>query len=237
MLSQAQIEVIYDQLREYHSKYLQEQGVKLPALRRRGNFTKNALVLTYLARDYPDTRAVSKQELTDFIRQFYPGTVDVQQARHLGMQKGWYIVSGTRGNSSALGPGQYQLVTLEQPHPAFRPQRTLGFAHTEFEELKRQYGFRCPTCGSKEGESMYQYPSVVTRLTQAHMNPRERLVAGNVIPQCDVCNRAYRNYWVFDSRGRVIAVSDARVILQSPEQVQLEIYTLLREKFERGEGV
>lgn len=61
-----------------------------------GNFTKDALVLVYLAYDYPKTRIVSKEELTKFVRSFYPATNDVQQARHLGAQAGWWIVAGGR---------------------------------------------------------------------------------------------------------------------------------------------
>lgn len=52
-------------------------------------------ILTY---DYPKTRKVSKEELTRFIRSHYPDTNDVQQARHLGAQAGWWIVAGGRDN-------------------------------------------------------------------------------------------------------------------------------------------
>ena len=49
-------------------------------------------------------KEVSKQELTDFIRQFYPETNDVQQARHLSKQKGYNIISGTRGDINEKSP-------------------------------------------------------------------------------------------------------------------------------------
>lgn len=233
MLQDDEIERIYDTLAAYHSQYLQLHGVKLPALRdSRGNYIRDALVLVYLAQDYPDTKSVTKGELTEFIRHFYPNTADVQQARHLAMQKGWNIVSGTRHNGAITG-GRYQLVSLEKPYPAYRVQRREGLVHVDFEDLKRQYGFRCATCGSKEGESTFLYPGVRTRLTEAHMNPHKPLESGNIIPQCEMCNRAYRNYWIFDNRGRVLAVSNPEIILQSPEDVQLKVYQLLRKKFRR----
>ena len=65
------------------------------------------------------------------------------------------------------------------------------------------------------------------------MNPQKPLESGNIIPQCEMCNRAYRNYWIFDNRGRVLAVSNPEIILQSPEDVQLKVYQLLRKKFGR----
>ncbi|MGB9852922.1 MAG: hypothetical protein ACPLPX_08695 [Candidatus Kapaibacteriota bacterium] len=81
---------------------------------KKGNYTKDASVLVYLARQYPNTRKVSKTELTDFIRKFYPDTNDVQQARHLAAQKGWNISSGTRSNGKFdLKSGEYKLETLE----------------------------------------------------------------------------------------------------------------------------
>jgi len=74
---------------EYYEKYLKQYGVKLPKLTdTQGNYTKDALVLVYLAQDYPKIKKASKGDLTQFIRQYYPDVVDVQQARHLGAQIG-----------------------------------------------------------------------------------------------------------------------------------------------------
>ena len=60
-------------------------------LKKKGKYTKDALTLVYLAQGYPDTKVISKKELTEFIQKFYPDVLDVQQARHLGAQKGWFI--------------------------------------------------------------------------------------------------------------------------------------------------
>lgn len=68
---------------------------------------------------------------------------------------------------------------------------------------------------------MYHYAKVRTELMAAHMDPRKPLKSGNIIPQCEMCNRAYRNYWVFDNTGRLIAVSNPEIILRSAEEVQL----------------
>jgi len=99
ILNKRSIENIYRTICEYHEKYLKQFGVKLPKLyASKKKFTKDALVLVYLAYDYPKTRKVSKEELTKFVRSYYPNTNDVQQARHLGAQAGWWIVAGGRDN-------------------------------------------------------------------------------------------------------------------------------------------
>ncbi|MGC8927774.1 MAG: DNA methyltransferase [Myxococcota bacterium] len=169
----------------------------------KGNYTKDALVLVYLAQDYPDTKKVSKEELTQFIRQYYPDVPDVQQARHLGAQKGWFIAAGGRDNRDVfLTRGEYQLVSLEKPYPAFHGHRV---EETEDrEELKRQYGYRCATCGSKEGEPHIHWPNTKTRLQKAHMDPNKPLARGNTIPQCEKCNRADRNNWVYSEDAIVL---------------------------------
>ncbi len=96
-LSGDEIGKIYKGICEYYNKYLKLYGVKLPKLiNAQEQYTKDALVLVYLAQDYPNTNKVSKEELTHFIRQYYPNVADVQQARHLGAQKGWFIAAGGR---------------------------------------------------------------------------------------------------------------------------------------------
>lgn len=119
-MTEKEIESSYKNIHRYYEKYLKQHGVKLPALRNpAGKFTKSALVLIRLAQGYPNTKIVSKEELTSFIRAFDPNAADVQQARHLSMQKGWYVESGTRGDS-AIPKGAYKLISLEKPsHPEF----------------------------------------------------------------------------------------------------------------------
>ncbi|MEO0126824.1 MAG: hypothetical protein ABIL44_03625, partial [candidate division WOR-3 bacterium] len=124
-LTNNEIKEIYEMICKYHNKYLKQYGVKLPRLAdKQGNYTKDALVLVYLAQNYPKTKNVSKGELTQFVRQYYPDVVDVQQARHLGAQKGWFIASGTRHNKHVtLNYGEYRLITLEKPYPSFKGHR------------------------------------------------------------------------------------------------------------------
>lgn len=231
-ITREEIERHYGLLRDFHEKFLKKFGVKLPKLQdSSGQFTKDALVLVYLSRGYPKAKAVSKTELTHFVRSFYPDTPDVQQARHLGAQSGWWIVAGGRDNIVAsLRRGWYQLHTLEEPYPSF----TLGHRITEtadWAELKRQYGLRCATCGSEEGKPHLHWPATKTKLQKAHMNPLKPLVAGNIIPQCGKCNRADRNYWVYDAKGRVVNIADPKIILRCGPTVQKAMYKILYNKF------
>jgi hypothetical protein len=116
-LSDEEIETIYNEVIKPHwERHLRDRGVTLPRLRKPdGQFTKDALVLVYLAYGYPETRWVTKSELTEFIRRFYPETPDVQAGRHLGMQSGFFIVSTRRGNATVpkelKGAGAYRLVS------------------------------------------------------------------------------------------------------------------------------
>ncbi|GIV09390.1 MAG: hypothetical protein KatS3mg019_1481 [Fimbriimonadales bacterium] len=163
MMSADEIEQIYHQVEELHQRHLKSQGVRLPSLRNRGGqFTIDAPSLIYLAQGYPNTRWVSKSELTQFIRQFHPDANDVQSARHLGMQRGFYFVSSRRGNclpNDERPPerSSYLLVTLEKPHPAFAQGRRVE-SDSNFEATKKRYGYRCATCDSKEGEPNLRYP-------------------------------------------------------------------------------
>jgi len=231
-LSDDEIKRIYQMICNYYDKYLKQYGVKLPKLISAKGYTKDALILICLAQSYPNTRPVSKGKLTEFIRQYYVDVADVQQARHLAAQNGWFIVSGTRGNKDVeLKPGEYQLISLERPYPAFVGQRVEDLDIKDWEGLKERYGNRCATCGSKEGEPNIHWPNSITQLQKAHKNPNKPLISRNIIPQCQFCNRAYRNWWVFDDKGRVRELANPSVITRSDERVRWEVYKILYNEF------
>ncbi len=68
------------------------------------------------------------------------------------------------------------------------------------------------------------------------MNPARPLEEGNIIPQCQICNRPDRNRWVFDKTGRVIAVAISkdgiRVVKEflknATKEMRTEIATFLK---------
>ena len=235
-LSNDEIKKIYEMISKNYNKYLRQSGVKLPKLTDiQGNYTKDVLVLVYLAQGYPNTRKVSKGELTQFIRQYYPNINDVQQARHLGAQKGWFIAAGGRDNRDVvLTRGEYKLISLEKPYPAFHGHRIekieTGFP-SYWENLKKQYKYRCATCGSEEGKPNIHWPNTVTKLQKGHKDPNKPLVPGNIIPQCQKCNRGDRNNWVYDERGRVIKLANPIVIKRSDKEIRWKVYKILYKEF------
>ena len=233
--SDAEIQQTYDLLADYHGKHLNELGVKLPQLRKsNGDYVLSALTLVYLARGYPDVKTVSKSELTQFMRQYVPEINDVQQARHLAAQGGWYILSGTRkdGQDMNVLPGEYRLISLEKAYPGFNSQRRVDLSSPDYwEQLKAAYGYRCACCGSKEGEPNFNWPDTVTVLQKGHMDPTKALGPGNLIPQCVKCNQPARDFWIFDDKGRVVAVANPQVIDRSSESIQFRIYEKLYRKY------
>ncbi len=220
-LTPDEIQEIWGVIETNYEQHLAPQGVKRVNLKSSsGGYNKDALVLVYLAQGYPNTRWVTKEELTDFVRQFYPNTNDVQQARHLGPQKGYFVKSTVRGNHTeslpeeVRGRSAYKLESLEKAHPNYSPQRRTEQG-VDFESLKAQYANRCATCGSEEGKPNLRYPQSRTSLQAGHRNPHLPLEADNIIPQCQFCNRADRNWWVYDERGRVVGVASATPVIRS----------------------
>lgn len=230
-LSKTEIKKQYKIIKSYHERFLKQLDVKLPKLKNsEGNYTKDALVLVYLSMGYPKTEAISKTELTKFIRTFYPEVNDVQQARHLGAQKGWWIVAGGRDNIVLnVKMGYYQLHSLQEPYPAFHGHRVSNTDN--WDELKKEYGYRCATCGSVENQPNLNWPATKTKLQKSHMDPNKPLVAGNMIPQCQKCNRADRNRWVYDQRGRVIKLAKASFVKNFDKSVRQNIYKILSKEF------
>ena len=232
ILNKKSIDGIYEMICRFHKKYLRQFNVKLPKLHdRQGNFTKDGLVLVYLAYDYPNTRKVSKEELTKFVRSYYPNTNDVQQARHLGAQAGWWIVAGGRDNIVLnIERGSYQLYTLEQAYPGFKKGHRIAETG-DWKKIKEKYNYRCATCGSQENKPHFHWPATKTILQKAHMDPNKPLVAGNIIPQCQKCNRADRNRWVYDDKGRVIKLADASFVRNFDKEARKAIYRILSREF------
>lgn len=229
------IEGTYKIIEENYNKYLKKHGINLPALYdARGQYTRNGLVLVYLAYGYPNTKIVTKNELTDYLLNFFDKVVDVQQARHLGAQHGFYIISGQRNDitQDKLKRGEYKLVSLEKAYPGFKQDRRV-FELDSFEEIKKHYGNRCATCGSVEGQKHLNWPNTITKLTAGHMNPNKPLVKGNIIPQCSQCNRGDRNRWEYDEKGRVVALANPTAINMSDIEVQRDVYRILKDKFDK----
>ncbi|PAF53571.1 hypothetical protein BKH42_05155 [Helicobacter sp. 13S00482-2] len=66
----------------------------------------------------------------------------------------------------------------------------LGFISAEeFEKIKKEHDYRCVTCGSKENEYHFLRHNVMVELRQGRIDVKKGFVIGNVIPQCQICNK------------------------------------------------
>lgn len=102
----------------------------------------------------------------------------------------------------------------------------------EWESIKKKYNYRCATCGSKEGEPNLKYSNSITKLQKGHKDPKRSLTINNIIPQCSECNRADENNWIYNDKGRVIKISNPRVVLRSSKKVKKEIFELLKRELD-----
>ncbi len=231
-MNKEKIKRLYNEILKKYESNLKKSDVKMPKLYSNGVYTLNALVLIYLYNKIG--QIVSKQELTDFLRMMNFDVNDVQQARHLAQQSGWYILSGTRGDyeckTYGIKSGEYMLKTIDEPYPSYKNlKRTESLNASSWDELKKMYDCRCATCGSKEGKPNFLYPASITTLQQGHKDPSKPLKLDNTIPQCPFCNRASRNYFVFDNKGRVEKIFDPHFVLRSEKDIQLIMLKLLIE--------
>jgi hypothetical protein len=229
-----EIVATYELIKKYHENFLKKFGVKLPSLKNsKGQYTKDALVLVYLARFYPNTVVVDKSELTNFVRRYYPDINDVQQARHLGAQKGWFISAGGRDNVHVKKRGEYQLISLEKPYPNFTQHRGVGVGDDDWETILKKYNYRCATCGSEQNKPHLHWTNTITKLQKSHLDPRKPLTSENTFPQCQKCNRAYRDFWIFDNKGRVRGIANPSVIQKCDEEIKRKIYLILKKEYEK----
>lgn len=175
---------------------------------------------------------VHKDMVSAFVRKFIKNAALDQQVRHLGSQYFWYVLNkGVKvPNANITVPSGYNyLVSIEMPNPkavAEALKRTGRLGARNLSELKLAYGNRCATCGIEEGKKDSRNEEIVA-LQQGHMNPRKPLTLENTIPQCQYCNQTYKDYFLFNEYGRVIAVNNPLILLKSPKDVQDEMITIL----------
>ncbi len=175
---------------------------------------------------------VHKDLVSQFVRKHIKDAALDQQVRHLGTQYCWYVLNkGVKvPNEKETVPSGYNyLVSIEMPNPkaiAFTLKRAGRLAAKNFNEMKFAYGNKCATCGVDEGKKDSRNEEIVI-LQQGHMNPRLPLTLDNTIPQCQYCNQTYKDYFLFNEHGRVIAVNNPLILLSSPKDIQDEMITVL----------
>lgn len=224
-MSPEEIDSWYAKIEEYHKTYLQEYGIQMP-----GRKSSSALWLVFLAKH--QGKLVHKDTISAFVNTVDPKSGKDQQVRHLG-GKGWYILNkGDKipGEEKTIPSGYHVLLSLESPKPSFLHKalkRAGRISAQNFDQLKVVYGSRCATCGSPEGKPHLLEPNKRTVLHQGHMDPHKALTLENTIPQCELCNQTYKEDYVFDNKGRVIAIASAGPVLRASKEVKEEVKKLL----------
>lgn len=178
---------------------------------------------------------VHKDMVSEFVRKYIPNAAFDQQVRHLGSQYCWYVLNkGAKiPNTEEKVPSGYNyLFSIEVANPKAVAQalkRTGRLGAQNFYELKIAYSNRCATCGIEEGKKDIRNEEIVV-LQQGHMDPRKPLTLDNTIPQCQYCNQTYKDYFIFNEYGRVIAVNNPLILLKSPKKIQDEMISVLLEE-------
>ena len=186
----------YEQLRQSHIIHLQHRGVELP-----GKHSILGCALVILFRNQHCFMEFDKiKNYVIPILKAFPTPKKLKggnplQIRHLSTQKGWNIIKD--------GRYKYKLLTVTQPYPSFKPQRReVTITPLSWKQLKQDYQSKCATCGNLEG-TPHRYYGEVVALQQGHMDPRLPLTENNCIPQCQGCNRHYKNKAIFNKNGGV----------------------------------
>lgn len=215
--SREELEKAYEELRDIHRVHLTVHGVRLPE-------QKSAKWVWLAMLHYYAGRFVHKDLISDAVQSVFPGMGRDQQVRHL-KRDGWDL-SGTGGN--------HQLHPY-RPSMDFLNRQARGRARISaenFEELKTRFGGKCATCGALEGRPDPRYGRDSVLLQRGHMDP-----AGpsddlsNIIPQCQFCNRGYRDDFVFGDDGRAVAVASVRPVSRASDAVKKQIWDYLRRMF------
>jgi hypothetical protein len=182
----------YNELAAVHNLYLDTAGVKLP--RFKGKLGCSLAILYANFGEFVHIDDIKSQlEQTGHT---LTGT-DPVQVRHLSTQKGWWI--------EKEGKYKHRLVSVIECLPGFIAERRASRLNDEnWVEMKKEYGYACVNCGSKEGEPLRWDQTKTTVLQQGHMDPRNDLTYDNCIPQCAFCNQQYKSKAVFNKRGFVI---------------------------------
>ena len=204
---------------EVWESYLKRYEVRLPKENTAKRVWLSILLIIY--EDY-DGGWIHKDDVAELTLAILPNLNRDQQVRHL-KRDGWNV-------ESAGTSGRHRFYDPYRPSPEWENDRlrAAAVASGDFDTLKRAFAYRCATCGAKEGEPDVRYGSQdVVALQQGHRDPAKRGTVDNILPQCQFCNRAYRDDFVFNEKGRVTAVATVGPVQRASASVRSLIYDFL----------
>lgn len=227
-LTQEQIEKAQINSVNEWKKFLSQYGIIYPKV---GTAKYYQLIYLYHFKGY----YVHKNVVTQFVQSKIPTASGDQQVRHLANSGFYVLVKSDLYKNNITPSGYYCLVNMTEPKAAWLTKKEFrinNITFSTFDKLKQQYGNCCATCGEQEGKKHKYYDGIV-ELQKGHMNPMMPLEEGNIIPQCQYCNRdIYKDNFVFNEQGRPVSINNPRYILKSSKEVREKMYELLRDEFE-----
>ena len=228
-MSPEEIEKWWTTLETEHATSLSKYSVELP---KKGS--GKALWLVFLRKNMG--KPVHKDVISSFVNSVNHESGKDQQVRHLAAD-GWYVLNKgdeIPNEDGTLKSGFHMLVTTKSPKPTFifkSLKRANRLIASDFEQLKAVYDFRCATCGSQEDKPHFIEPDKRTELHQGHMNPHKALTLENSIPQCQVCNGVYQDDFIFNDKGRIIAVASVNPVIKAERDIREKIKKILDKEF------
>lgn len=217
-----ELKAAYNEASSIHENHLAAEDVKLPEWGNAKSYWLAALM-------HHRPRAVHKDYISRIVQREIPGSGRDQQVRHF-KRDGWNI-EGRDGYHRLADPYR-----VHEGYRVERAKRSKTLSAKDFDDLKKLHGHRCVTCGAREGRPDRRYRDQAVQLQQGHRDPEQPLTLKNTIPQCQFCNRAYRNDFVFDAKGRVRSVASPRPVLRASPGVQEAVRDALEKKQEKPKG-
>jgi len=158
---------------------------------------------------------------------------DAQTLRHMSNVQGFSARSrnGNMPDGTKLKSGHYALIDMMTTAPDWKNNRSETVKTGDWEDIKQHYNRKCACCGSEEGKPNNRKQGTITVLEKGHMDPRKTLGPGNMIPQCQICNKPYLDHVVFDANGYVWAIADIKLLERADEATQLACWEYLKNKY------
>lgn len=188
---QIKLDELYTNLYKIWDENLKQYGVKIPKKN-----CKQSLILLYLYKNIRNYIHIDEIKKFASLHYHLTGTEPIQ-VRHLSTQKGWCIIKD--------GKYKFCLSSVVKPKNGFiLDKRNIEITENDWINILEEYDYMCVNCGSKENEPLRFSKNKITKLEKGHMDPRKDLTLNNCIPQCEFCNKSYKNKAIFNKHGIII---------------------------------
>jgi len=218
-------------------KNLEPHGVRLPggpSYIKNKKITKSLghIIFAYIHKG----KIIKGRDSINWIRETLAISVtDDQTLRHMSTQQGLNgrKRNGIMPNGDICKPGEYSLIDLENVYSGWSSKARLNkLKPSGWDDIKTIYNNKCATCGATEGQPHQKDNSTITVLEKGHMDSSKPLEIENIIPQCTLCNKPYKDSFMFDKNGYVVGISNPKIINKSNSAVQKQVYEILKKKYE-----